>query len=172
MVRRTDPTSASSTGLPCEPTVSVPLSALERVRLSIGRGLDKRLNFVGVWLYRRTGGGITRPWKVDALLLTTTGRRTGRERTVVLQFFPDQGAMIVAAASAGAISHPGWYFNLTAEPVARVQGDRRMIVVRAERLAAEEAAAFWPRLLRRAPDYARYLRATDRAIPLVRLVPA
>jgi hypothetical protein len=42
--------------------------------------------------------------------------------------------------------------------------------VRAEQLSAEEAAAFWARILRRAPSYARYLKATARAIPLVRLV--
>ena len=82
------------------------MSGRERVGLFIGRGLDKWLTPLGVWLYRRTKGGITRPWKVNALLLTTRGRRTGRRRTVVLQFFPDGQAMILAAANDGGSSHP------------------------------------------------------------------
>jgi hypothetical protein len=47
----------------------------------------------------------------------------------------------------------------------------RTLAVRAEQLSTEEAAAFWPRVLQAAPDYARYPRRTSRAIPLMRLVP-
>jgi hypothetical protein len=43
--------------------------------------------------------------------------------------------------------------------------------VRAEELSADEAAAFWPRVLQAAPDYARHLTRTSRRIPLLRLVP-
>jgi deazaflavin-dependent oxidoreductase (nitroreductase family) len=132
--------------------------------------MDKRLNPLGRWLYRRTKGGITRPWKVDALLLTTRGRRSGRERTVVLQFFRDGDAMIVAAANDGGTSHPGWYFNLAADPAARVEVMGRAIAVRAEELSPDEAAAWWQRILERAPTYERYTRATTRRIPIVRLV--
>jgi deazaflavin-dependent oxidoreductase (nitroreductase family) len=147
------------------------LSRKERVGLFLQRGLDKRLTPLGIWLYRRTKGGITRPWKVDALLLTTHGRRTGRARTVVLQFFPDGDAMVVAAANDGGASHPGWYFNLTADPVARAEVMGRTVPVRAEELLADEAAAWWQRILRRAPSYEQYARATRRTIPIVRLVP-
>jgi hypothetical protein len=51
------------------------------------------------------------------------------------------------------------------------KAQERLLRVRAEELPDEEAAAFWPRLLRRAPSYARYRKATSRAIPLVRLIP-
>ena len=148
------------------------LTRLERARLSLGRGLDKRLTPLGVWLYRRTRGGITRPWKVDALLLTTRGRRSGRRRTVVLQFFPDGEAMILAAANDGGRSHPAWYFNLTADPAGLVEVMGRTIPVRAVELPADEAAAWWQRILVRAPNYEQYARATSRTIPIVRLVPA
>lgn len=148
-----------------------PSSRRERFGLAIGRTLDKRLTPLGIFLYRRTRGGITRPWKVDALLLTTLGRRSHRERTVVLQYFPDGDAMIVAAANDGGASHPGWYFNLEAEPQARVEVADRTIAVRAEVLPPSEGAAWWERILRRAPGYVRYERATRRAIPIVRLVP-
>jgi len=126
-----DPTDATRAGASPDRR----LSRRERIGLFVGRGMDKRLNPLGRWLYRRTKGGITRPWKVDALLLTTRGRRSGRERTVVLQFFRDGDAMIVAAANDGGTSHPGWYFNLAADPAARVEVMGRAIAVRAEELS-------------------------------------
>ena len=148
------------------------LTRIERARLVVGGGLDKRLTPLAVWLYRRTKGGITRPWKVDALLLTTRGRRSGRQRTVVLQYFPDGEAMILAAVNDGGPSHPGWYFNLMADPAARVEVMGRLILVHADELPAEEAAAWWERILLRAPTCEKYTRATRRAIPIVRLVPS
>ncbi len=148
------------------------ISGKERVALAVHRGLDRRLSPLGVWVYRRTRGEVTRPWKVDALLLTTRGRRSGRERTVVLQFFRDGDAMVLAAANDGGASHPGWYHNLSSEPEARVQVMGHDFGVRASELPPDEAAAFWPRILARDPSYERYRRATDRAIPLVRLVPS
>jgi hypothetical protein len=45
----------------------------------------------------------------------------GRQRTVVLRYFPDGASMLLAAANDGGASHPGWYLNLTAEPDARVE---------------------------------------------------
>ena len=98
------------------------MSTRERAWLDIGRRLDRWLTPLGVWLYRRTKGGITRPWKVNALLLTTHGRRSNRERTVVLQYFPDGASMVIAAANDGGASHPGWYFNLTTNPAGARRG--------------------------------------------------
>ncbi|HET7270991.1 MAG TPA: nitroreductase/quinone reductase family protein, partial [Rubrobacter sp.] len=97
--------------------------------------------------------------------------KSGLERTVPLQFFPDGDDMIIVAANSGLPSPPGWYFNLTADPLARVEVGDRTLQALAEELSAEEAAAFWPRVLQDAPDYARYPRRTSRRIPIVRLVP-
>ena len=47
----------------------------------------------------------------------------------------------------------------------------RTIAVHAEELPVDEGAAWWRRIVRRAPSYARYTRATDRIIPIVRLIP-
>lgn len=62
------------------------LSRKERIGLFLHRELDHRLSPLGVAVMRRTKGGIAGPWKVDALLLTARGRRSGRDRTVVLQW--------------------------------------------------------------------------------------
>lgn len=144
-------------------------SLKEKVVLSLNYELDKRLGGLGVGLYRLTGGRIAR--KVDVLILTTRGRRTGKTRTVLLQFFRDGANMVIVAANSGRSSHPGWFYNLKTTPVAQVQVKHRILQVRTQELTTGEATAFWPRILRVAPTYARYQQATSRTIPLVRLVP-
>lgn len=160
------PPAAANGGQPARP-----ISRKERVGLVIQRGLDRWLSPFGVWIYRRTNGAIAAPWKKDVLLLTTTGRRSGRPRTVVLQFFRDGETMVLAAANDGGRSHPGWYFNLESQPLASVEVNTRRIGVRAEMLPPEEVATWWPRIVRRDPAYVRYASATRRRIPIVRLVP-
>ncbi len=174
--------------VPFQPTTPKPapgqgtqrLSRKERIGLWLHRESDKRLTPLGIWVMRRTKGGIAHgrigrmlgaPRDVDVLLLTTRGRRSGRERTVVLQFFPDGDAMIVTAANDGGTSHPAWYLNLKGDATARVEVTGRTIAVHAEELPAEAAADWWQRILRRAPSYERYQRATSRTFPILRLVP-
>jgi F420H(2)-dependent quinone reductase len=148
-----------------------PLPRMERIKTHIEHMVDTRSARFGAWLLRRTKGRVVRLWHRQALVLTTRGRRSGLERTVPLQFFPDGDRMIVVAANSGLPARPGWYFNLTADPRARVEVAGRTLRVRAEELSADEAAAFWPRVLQTAPDYARYPRRTSRRIPLIRLIP-
>jgi deazaflavin-dependent oxidoreductase (nitroreductase family) len=152
--------------------VSAPLSRSERVKLAIHRWLDKHLSPLGVWLMRRSKGRLTEAYKVNALLLTSRGRRSGRQRTVVLQYFADGDAMVVVAANDGGAAHPGWYFNLTTSPEAAVEVNGRRIPVRAAELDADEAAEWWRRILAVAPAYEQYRRATTRPFPILRLVPA
>ncbi len=89
----------------------------------------------------------------------------------MLQYFRDGDDMILAAANDGGASHPGWYFNLTADPAARVEVMGRTFAVRAEELPHDESAGWWQRILRRAPGYERYARAMCRTVPIMRLVP-
>jgi deazaflavin-dependent oxidoreductase (nitroreductase family) len=147
------------------------ISRKEAVGLAVHRGLDRWLSPLGVWVMRRTKGGVTKAWKVDALVLTTHGRRSGRARSVVLQFFRDGEMMLLAAANDGGAALPGWYWNLTAAPTARVEVGGATIAVRAEILEASAATDAWTRILERDPSYERYARAAGRPIPIVRLVP-
>ena len=149
-----------------------PAPLVERIKTRIEHEADTRSALVGVRLLRLTRGRIVRPWRRHALIITTRGRRSGLERTVPLQFFPDGDDMIVVAANSGLASPPGWYFNLTANPRARVEVEGRTLDVHAEELSADDARAFWPRVLQVAPDYARYPKRTSRPIALIRLVPA
>jgi deazaflavin-dependent oxidoreductase (nitroreductase family) len=143
----------------------------EELKTRIEHLVDTHSVRFGAWLYWRTNGHLLHLWHRRALILTATGRRSGLPRAVIVQFFPDGQDMIVVADNSGLPTHPAWYFNLKAHPEARVEVEGRTLEVRAEELSPEEAAAFWPRVLDTAPDYARYPRRTTRGIPLLRLIP-
>jgi F420H(2)-dependent quinone reductase len=148
------------------------LALLERIKTRIEHEVDTRSVRFAAFLIRLTKGRAARLWRREVLLLTTRGRRSGKERTVTLQLFRDGDDMIVLAANSGLPSPPGWYFNLMAGPLARVEVGDRTLQVRAEELPAKEAEDFWRRVvLRIAPDYAKYPRRTSRRIPMLRLVP-
>ncbi len=148
-----------------------PLPLMERIKTRVEHEADTRSIGLTARLYRLTRGRITGWLGRQVLLLTTRGRRSGRERTVPLQFFPDGDHMIVVAANSGLPSPPAWYLNLTADPRARVEVMDRTLRVRAEELSVEEAAAFWPCVLQVDPTYASYPKRTSRRIPLIRLIP-
>jgi deazaflavin-dependent oxidoreductase (nitroreductase family) len=147
------------------------LSFRERLSLLIHRQLDRRLSPFGVWLMRRTRGSLAARYKVHALVLTTVGRRTGRSRDVVLQFFPDGDSFVVVATNDGGRAHPAWYLNLMASGGGQVEIAGRRIGVVANELAGETAAGWWARILSLAPEYERYTRAAGRSFPVVRLTP-
>jgi deazaflavin-dependent oxidoreductase (nitroreductase family) len=96
------------------------LPVKDRLNQWLEHGLDWRLRGPGIKLYRLTNGGISRLSKVDLLLLTTRGRRTGKQRTVVLPFFRDGASVVVVAANAGLPSNPDWFHNLQADPNALI----------------------------------------------------
>jgi deazaflavin-dependent oxidoreductase (nitroreductase family) len=121
-------------------------------------------------MFRRRRGGSTQGG-VAALLLHTTGARSGVPRTALLGFLPDgNGAWLVIASLAGAARNPAWLFNLAHNPAATIEfGDGHRVPVRATTLEGAELAAAWDRIRHEAPEYAAYLSKTDRAIPVVRL---
>ena len=143
----------------------------EKLKARLEHEMDVRSLGFGIWLYRRTRGRAPHLWHRRALVLTTRGRRSGKLRTVMVQFFPDGEDLVVVAANSGMPTHPGWYVNLMADPRAHVEVEGRQFDVRAEELSPAAATKFWPRVLATAPDYAKYRRRTKRSIPLVRLIP-
>jgi deazaflavin-dependent oxidoreductase (nitroreductase family) len=109
---------------------------------------------------------------MDAMLLMTRGRRSGKVRTTPITYFPQSdGSMILIASNGGAPNNPAWYHNLKGTPEATIQLRDRTVTVRAEEVPAEQAAELWPRLLAVAPMYDRYRKKATRTIPLLRLTP-
>jgi F420H(2)-dependent quinone reductase len=121
-------------------------------------------------LYRLTGGRVgARAAGLPVLLLTTTGRKTGTQRTVPLCYLEDADAYVLVGSKGGAPQHPAWYLNLEAHPEVGVQIGAEQRRMEARRASPEEAERLWPTILDRAPGYAKYRAKTRREIPLVLL---
>jgi deazaflavin-dependent oxidoreductase (nitroreductase family) len=118
----------------------------------------------------RIGG---RVGKNPVLLLTTRGRRSGRERTIPLLYFDDDGDYVLIASNGGATQHPAWYLNLQAQPAATVEvGSERMAVHAEDVVDPDERARLWKQATEGYASYDSYAAKTDRPIPVVRLRPA
>jgi len=134
---------------------------------------NKLRDRIFVRVRRATGGRFgTRMGKAPILLLTTTGRRSGRSHTRPLIHLVDGDSYVIVASNAGQDHAPAWFHNLVAEPVATVEIGATTIPVRAEVVAADEATDLWPRLDALFGGYVKYRRKTSREIPLVRLRPS
>ena len=123
-----------------------------------------------VHLYRLLGGRLVGSiGRAPILLLTTTGRRSGRPRTAPLLYVRDGDSLAVVASFGGSPGHPNWYLNLRANPRATVEIGREHLQVRARTAAPEERARLWPRFVAVYGGYASYQERTSREIPVVLL---
>ena len=121
-----------------------------------------------VRVYRETGGEQGYHWRgATILLLTTTGRSSGEERTTPLIFREDGGRWVVVASKGGAPDHPGWFKNLSSSPQASIQVRDQLIQVRAHTAEGAERTRLWGLMTDVWPAYDDYQRKTDREIPVV-----
>jgi deazaflavin-dependent oxidoreductase (nitroreductase family) len=116
----------------------------------------------------RIGGG---KGLVPTLLLTTTGRKSGRELTLPLIFGRSGPNYVVVASKGGAPAHPAWYLNLQANPEVKVQVKGEKYTAHAHTADAAERATLWPMMVEIYGPYADYQTKTDRQIPVVVLKP-
>jgi deazaflavin-dependent oxidoreductase (nitroreductase family) len=107
-------------------------------------------------LHRWTGGRISLTGRAPVLLLTTRGRRTGKERTVPLFYLPDADHLVVCNVDPGFERPNPWTLNLRAEPRARVDLGRTRSEVVAREASADELDRYWPRLTELWPAYQAY----------------
>jgi F420H(2)-dependent quinone reductase len=123
-------------------------------------------------LYRATGGKVGGSMRgAPILLLTTTGRKTGKRRAMPLLYLRDGDALVVVASVGGAPQNPAWFLNLKANPVVEVEIGREKQTRRAREATDEERDRLWPKLVEMYKSYDAYQRKTDRRIPVVLLEP-
>jgi len=126
--------------------------------------------------YVHSGGRTGQKWLgVTTLLLRSTGRRSGLERTNALIHAKDGGDYVLVASNGGANIAPSWYFNVRANPLVSVQVGRTRYEGRATIIARGDGE--YDRLWRLINDdnsdrYVRYQHKTERPIPLVVVTPA
>ena len=119
--------------------------------------------------YRETDGEVGHIWRRGAttLLLTTTGRRTGRPTTTPLIYAEADGVFVVVASKGGAPTDPGWYRNLAKNPDVQVQIKGDAFSARARTATGAERDRLWELATRQWPDYDEYQTRTERQIPVV-----
>ncbi len=134
----------------------------------------KVMSSIHVGLYRATKGRLGgRMVGCDVCLLTTTGSKTGIQRTAPLLCFPEPGdKLVIIASKGGADKAPAWWGNLQKNPRAEVEykGARKSMAAR--QASPEEKARLWPMVVERYAGYAEYQKKTTRDIPVVILEPS
>jgi deazaflavin-dependent oxidoreductase (nitroreductase family) len=132
------------------------------------KGMSQTHNAV----YRASGGRIGSRLKgMPVLLLTTTGRRSGRLRTTPLLHLRDGEAFVVVASNGGSDSFPAWWLNLRTNPQAEVEIGREHTLVTARKASPAERGRLWPAFTSAYEGYGRYAARTTREIPVVMLEP-
>jgi deazaflavin-dependent oxidoreductase (nitroreductase family) len=122
-------------------------------------------------LLRLTGGRVSSVYPKPVMLLTTTGAKSGKPRSLPLLYVTDGDRIILIASNYGGTSHPAWYRNLVAHPEVEVlAGSRSGRYAASEITEPDERERAWELALSQYAGYADYeVRAGDRAIPLIRL---
>jgi deazaflavin-dependent oxidoreductase (nitroreductase family) len=127
---------------------------------------------VQMLLYRLTDGktgGTFRGFKV--LLLTTTGKKSGKRRTTPLGYIQDGDRYVLMGSNGGMDRHPAWYHNLTANPQVEVQVLERHMKAVASLAQGEERARLWDDFMEQNKVFRDYPKQTKRELPLVILTP-
>lgn len=145
-----------------------------RASMAIGaRGL-RLVGRLNVPAYRLSGGRLFgKVGTAPVLLLTTTGRRSGRRRTTPVLYMRDGERLVVIGSNAGNERPPAWSLNLAANPDAEVEIGRKRRPVRARVAAGEERTALWRQMNEQHYEgFDDYARRTSRDIRLFVLDPA
>ena len=134
----------------------------------------KTMNAVHRTMMTVSGGRIG--WtaaNMPVLELTTTGRKSGQKRSVMLTSpWQDGDTMAIVASRGGDDIHPAWYLNLQADPNVSVKTQDGTTAMLARTATAEERAEIWPQIVKDFANYGGYQDKTDREIPVVLLDPA
>ena len=104
------------------------------------------------------------------LLLTTVGAKSGQSRTTPVAYVTDGDRLVIIASKGGAPSHPDWYYNLLANPVATVEVGTERFQVRASTTNEPERSQLYAKMVEMMPGFALVLGKTRRTIPVLTLM--
>jgi deazaflavin-dependent oxidoreductase (nitroreductase family) len=129
----------------------------------------KGMNLVHRTLIAVSAGRIgRRVGSMTVVELHTTGRTSGRRRSVMLTVpVQDDERWVLVASKGGDDRDPDWYRNLVARPDAELTIDGNTVAVTTRTATEAEKADLWPRVVAAYRGYDGYQRKTSRAIPLV-----
>ena len=133
-----------------------------------GKTMMRMISGTHEFWYRLSGGLIGgRVGGLPILLLTTTGRKSGKKRTMPLVYLQDGDDIVIIASNGGSDRHPAWWLNLKDKPEAEVQVGRDAKTFVAEKATGEERERLWRQVVEMYKGYDEYRRMTEREIPVV-----
>lgn len=135
------------------------------------RVIRRVLGPIEAWQVQRFGRSVlSAVFRTPVLLLHTTGRTSGLERTTTLAYHEEaNGSLLIVGGAGGQARIPDWVSNLRASPRASVTVDRSRVDVVVHELDGDERATVWQRLTAPWPRIEAYERRAGRPVPVFRL---
>ena len=141
-----------------------PMTEKEFKRL---RSFIKPFSRLNVLVYKLTGGRLMGSFMGrPVVLITMTGAKSGKPRTIPLMYVPHGEGVIIVGSQGGAPKSPVWVKNLELHPEIEAQYRSRKMKLRARRASDDEKAAVWPTCVEHYPPFEDYQKRTDRNIPV------
>jgi len=137
------------------------------------KGVMKAANGLHVALYRRSRGKFAnKVANMPILLITTFGRKSGRQYTNPVVYLEDGQDYLVSATAGGADWDPAWYLNLKARPEAKIQIGDMAFNVQATIAESEERVRLYEKFKAASSNFEKYEKGTSRVLQVIRLTPA
>jgi deazaflavin-dependent oxidoreductase (nitroreductase family) len=141
--------------------------------------INRSFLHLNIFLFQKSHGRILgRFGRLDGLLITTTGRKTGKARTVPLGYVYDKGSFVVCAApghfdvpGGPQATHPAWYLNIRSNPDAMVDIGPEQMAVTAKVLSGSDRERMWSYFTEVFPFIAEFQKRASHLIPVVVLTP-
>lgn len=147
-------------------------STLSRFSIALPDSIVRGLGKLNVPVYRATRGRLMGTWgRAPVLLLTTTGRRSGQQRTAPVVFLDDGERIVVIGSNTGSDRAPAWSLNLKANPDCKVQIRGQLRRRRARISEGEERAELWRAMNAQYGGFDDYEKRTSRDIAVFVLEP-
>jgi F420H(2)-dependent quinone reductase len=125
-----------------------------------------------VALYRLSGGKVGgQAQHMPVLLLTTTGRKSGKPHTTALVYMPDGDDFVVVASNGGQAKLPNWWLNMRKSKQAQIEVGRKRLRVSVHEANGEERQRLWSRIIAYRAGHEAYQERTPYPLPLVILHP-
>ncbi len=103
---------------------------------------------------------------IPVIVLSCVGRQSGKVRKVPLMRVEHEGEYALVASKGGDPKHPGWYFNLLANPTIQMQDGPKPYETTVRQIDGDEYDLWWDRSVAVYPPYEEYKAKTDRRIPI------
>jgi deazaflavin-dependent oxidoreductase (nitroreductase family) len=128
--------------------------------------------WLNINLYRLTNGIIGgHLGSASVLLLTTTGRKSGKPRTTPLRYLRHNDGYMIAASNWGKENPPAWFYNLQANPTVAFQIMGKHMTAHAEIASNEQHGSLYQQFIDADKRFIDYPKTARRTIPVILLNP-